>query len=276
MHLAARLNPARDFRDRLVLDHLRRLLPADGSRPRLLDIGCGTGDFVRLFRNTFPHAECVGVDGSSVGVEICRRRVPGAVFIHEDLMLGGPPDRKYQGWATAAVCSEVLEHADEPERILENVKTYLAEGAPLIITVPGGPMSAFDRHIGHRQHFSNRCLAALLERSGYRVEGVWGAGFPFFNLYRLTVIGRSKRLVADVSRPDGTLSLPARLVMALFRALFRFNSYRSKLGWQRVAVATLATPPGPPSAPERRPPGAPELRPPGAPTQSAPGSPCTD
>jgi hypothetical protein len=36
--------------------------------------------------------------------------------------------------------------------LLKNAQ-YMAEGCRLVITVPG-PMSAFDKHIGHRKHLA--------------------------------------------------------------------------------------------------------------------------
>jgi SAM-dependent methyltransferase len=242
MHGAARRNPAQDFRRRVILGHIRRLIPPRGGPLRVLDIGCGTGDFARDFLDAFPAGECLGVDASAVGIELCRRKVPEALFEQVDLLNPGPVDPRFQGWATAAVCSEVLEHLDEPELVLENAKPYLAPGAPLIVTVPGGPMSAFDRHIGHRQHFTNRQLRSLLARTGYQALGIWGAGFPFFNLYRLTVIARGKNLIADVSQPVGSLPLASRAAMTAFGVLFRLNRHHSSLGWQRVAVSSLAAP----------------------------------
>lgn len=247
MHGSARLNPAQDFRRRLLLDHLRRLFPESGGPLRLLDVGCGTGDFARDFREAFPRGEYLGIDVSAVGVEICRRKVPSAAFERQDLLDPEPVEPRWQSWATAAVCSEVLEHVDDPASILENVKPYLAPGASLIVTVPGGPMSAFDHHIGHRRHFTNADVRALLERSGYVVRGTWGAGFPFFNLYRLTVIARGKKLVEDVSKPEEVLSPASRAVMRAYGVLFRLNRYRSKRGWQRVALATA----GPDLSPKR-------------------------
>ena len=62
------------------------------------------------------------------------------------------------------------------------------ENPESVVTVPGGPMSAFDRHIGHRRHFSPDDLRAVLLAAGFQVERTTGVGFPFFNLYRLVAI----------------------------------------------------------------------------------------
>jgi len=258
MHTAAGLNPAQDFRRQLLLNQLRQLCPTDNHPLRLLDVGCGTGDFALSFQKAFPKGEYLGIDVSQVGIEICRQKVPGARFQIQDLIHPSPIDKADQSWATVAICSEVLEHVDHPELILTEVQTYLAPSAVLMITVPGGPMSAFDKHIGHRQHFSIPGLKSLLEESGYSQCKVWGAGFPFFNLYRLVVILRGQKLVDDASQAGKPMSLAARMVMSLFGILFRLNLNRSTLGWQRFAVSvykpsSLSEPNGtldnPPTAP---------------------------
>src|SRR5690606_32387947 len=141
-------------------------------------------------------------------------------------------------WATHAVCSEVLEHVDDPAAFLREARRLLAEDARLVVTVPGGPMSAFDRHIGHRQHFTRASIRRVLEGAGFEVERTWLSGFPFFNLYRLTVIARGERLVRDVeSGGRGPTSRLADGVMAAFRGVFRLNLGDSRFGWQVVALA---------------------------------------
>jgi len=93
-------------------------------------------------------------------------------------------------------------------------------------------MNAFYQHIGHRQHYSPAALTALLERSGFSVESAFGAGFPFFNLFRLLITLRGPKFVSDVSGPP---SAAIRIASKLFELLFRFNS--SKFGWQTFAIA---------------------------------------
>jgi hypothetical protein len=146
------------------------------------------------------------------------------------------------GWATHAVCSEVLEHVDEPSALLRNARAYLAPGCRIVVTVPGGPMSAFDRHIGHRKHYTAESLSVLLGDAGFEVERAMAVGFPFFNLYRLVVVSRGERMVTDLTRRDGTVASPAaRLGMAIFRALLWLNLPLSRLGWQIVGVARTPT-----------------------------------
>jgi SAM-dependent methyltransferase len=210
-------------------------LGRDGKPTRVLDIGSGTGDLAAEIRKAFPAAELLGLDVSAAAVEHAARKVPSATFLRCDLLGNSEPEPAYRGWATHAVCSEVLEHVEDPEALLANARAYLAPECRLIVTVPGGPMSAFDRHIGHRRHFTARSMRGLLEQAGFFVERSMRAGFPFFNLYRLIVLLRGERLVDDAARGSGTR--PARLVMRIFGVLFRLNLTSSPWGWQVLAAA---------------------------------------
>jgi SAM-dependent methyltransferase len=226
-------NPGQTYRRRLLLG----LLQAGqvDEQPRILDIGSGTGALAAELRRLFPSADIVGIELSREGVERARIAVPSATFVQRDLLNESDVDPRLRGWATAAVCSEVLEHVDEPQRLLRAAVPYLARGCRLVVTVPGGPMSAFDRSIGHRRHFTPSSLGSLLAESGFRVERAQRAGFPFFNLYRLAVIARGNRVSQDVHGGSQT----ATAAMSVFDRLFRFNLDRSPFGWQILAVATL-------------------------------------
>jgi SAM-dependent methyltransferase len=212
-------------------------LDGAGLSPRLLELGSGQGDLSREIVERHPGIELVGLDLSHTGVEIARAKVPGSTFLQADLTAPLTLPEAYRGWATHAVCTEVLEHMEDPLSALRNVRHLLAPGARLVVTVPGGPMSAFDRHIGHRRHYTPDALRSLLTDAGLHVEGLSGAGFPFFNLYRLTVVLRGEKLIDD-ARAEGSLPLPARAAMRLFSALFRMNRHDSRRGWQLVATAS--------------------------------------
>lgn len=234
-------NPAQRMRH----DIIGRLV-SENARPgaiRLFDLGSGQGDLVQKLHSIFPNAEFVGAELSESGVGISRGKVPGATFVVADIFEAPPVLKNFAGWATHAVCSEVLEHVDDPVAFLGHAQEYLAPGAQLIVTVPGGPISAFDREIGHRQHFNRSQIRSLLEQAGYSVERTYLAGFPFFNLYRLLVIMRGARLARDIEstaagQPSGLL----RFAMKVFRVLFHANLLDSPFGWQVVATARKPLP----------------------------------
>lgn len=229
---AAEENPAQLYRRHVALT----LLESDGTPHRLLDIGSGLGDFLLTAAERWPAAELLGLEPSEVGVRRSQNKVPRSRFIAGDIMADIEIPADLERWATHAVCSEVLEHVDDDVALLAASTRLMAPGCRLVVTVPGGTMSAFDRHIGHRRHYTPASLAAALRLAGYEVEMTAGAGFPFFNLYRRLVIARGERLVDDV-RSGGAPVGAARLAMATFRQLFRLNTMTSPWGVQIIGVA---------------------------------------
>jgi 2-polyprenyl-3-methyl-5-hydroxy-6-metoxy-1,4-benzoquinol methylase len=232
-------NPANSYRHGLILKLLGR--PPAGST--VLDIGSGQGQFALWLQAMYPDLAVWGVDNSAEGVarshELAAQCGSTAKFRQVDLLqpttLGDvqPP-------ATYAVCSEVLEHVDDPVTLIRNARDLLAPGCHLVVTVPGGPRSAFDRHIGHVQHFTARKLARVLTDAGYEVQRVLRAGFPFFNLYKLAVIARGKKIIADVEQRERGEAMPAEaLAQAFFGFGLRHSVDNTPFGWQMAAVAAV-------------------------------------
>jgi len=232
-------NPATAYRSRLILATLGPV--ADGEV--ILEIGCGQGEFALHLAELFPRTDVRGIDVSAEGV---RRATEAAAalgvqarFTQRDLTVPARVPDDERGRATVAVCSEVLEHVDDPALLLRHAFEYLAPSCRLVVTVPGGPRSAFDRHIGHRRHFTAARLRGLLEGNGFERVTVRRAGFPFFDLYRLVVISRGRRLIADVEQTSGTALEAGASGTALrfFDRAFRYNLDSSPFGWQLIAEA---------------------------------------
>lgn len=232
-------NPANDYRHSLILKLLGR--PPAGST--VLDIGSGQGQFALRLQAMYPDVAVWGVDSSAGGVarsrELAAQRGSAAKFRQVDLLR---PTALAEGQplATYAVCSEVLEHLADPVTLIRNARALLAPGSHLVVTVPGGPRSAFDHHIGHFRHFTARKLHQVLTDAGYEVQRVLRAGFPFFNLYKLAVIARGKKLIADVEHraPGGAMPTES-MVKAFFGFGLRHSLDNTPFGWQMAALATV-------------------------------------
>ena len=226
-------NPAQAFRRELIIQRILRC----GSPRHLLDIGSGQGDLLASLDQGLPASvELAGLELSTEGIRRSAEKVPRARYFQIDLIRAGAAPRSLDGWADVAVCSEVLEHVDEPARLLRAASTAMQPRALLIVTVPGGPRSAFDRYIGHRRHFTPHTLKDVLVDAGFDVEHVTGTGFPFFNLYKLVVLARGNALVRDAAVDTPTSRL-ATMAMRLFGRVLRPQMNASRFGWQLVAVA---------------------------------------
>ncbi len=242
-------NPANDYRNRLIF----RYLGEPTADSTVVDIGSGQGQLALLLQASYPGVRILGIEYSHEGVrrasKAARAANLDAIFLQRDLLHADDGHNPMAGGrrAALAVCSEVLEHVDQPEVLLRNAADYLLPGCRLVITVPGGPKSALDRYIGHRRHYRPATIRALLESSGYEVERVYRAGFPFFNLYRLAIILRGRRLIDDLKT---TTAVPvSRLQQAMtrfFDVTFHWNLHHSPFGWQIVAIARLSSEDGSP------------------------------
>jgi SAM-dependent methyltransferase len=233
---AAELSPATRYRRKLAL----RLLGIDrhNASVRMLEIGSGAGQFAEEFLAHAPRAQFLGLELSRTGVRMAARRTPAARFLQRDLLAPATPGDGLDFRATHALCSDVLEHLDDPGVLLRHAAAYMAPGCQLVVTVPGGWRSAFYSHIGHRRHYTPAQLRGLLESAGFAVERAYAAGFPFFNLYRMLVTLRGRELVAEAARGP---TLLMRAAGAIFEALFRLNLMHP-WGWQTLAVTRYRGP----------------------------------
>lgn len=225
-------NPAQEYRRSLIIEAIE----SSGAPTRLLDIGSGQGDLLSELTARWPGASLAGMELSEEGIRIATTKVPEARFWSVDLTHETALPDELEDWADVAVCSEVLEHVDDPVSFLRTAIRGLAPGGLIVVTVPGGPRSEFDRFIGHRKHYKPAELRSVLSEAGLEIERVSGTGFPFFNLYKLVVLLRGRSLVRDIS----VETPPSRLANAAMRAFgvvltTRWNSGR--FGWQLAATA---------------------------------------
>lgn len=216
------------------------------SKANLIDFGSGQGDLIHFISSKFNFNRLVGLELTKTGVKISKKKVLHATFIQKNLLESAEVDqrtaiKKLAYFADYGLCLEVLEHLDEPKKFLNNIRYYLKKNAKLIITVPGGKMCAFERHIGHRKHYTKNELGNLLRDCGYKNFTIQSTGFPFFNLYKIITIIRGKKLIDDVKKNKKTnlTYYLSRIVMKIFELLFKLNLNFLPLGWQLIAVVKI-------------------------------------
>ena len=199
-----------------------------------MDIGCGQGDLLRHINATHPSFSLFGFELSASGVEATKRKVPSAQVSELDLFSDSASSVLSPVGADIATCSEVLEHVPDPVEFLRKSKAALVPGGYMVATIPSGPRTGFDIQIGHLRHFTRATAKETFESAGFEVVDVRGAGFPFFNLYKLAVLMRGTKVADDF---EGKTSALFRIAMKIFGVLFRFSRVKSKFGWQITVVA---------------------------------------
>lgn len=155
----------------------RALLPLAASKPlRLLDVGCGRGDFLKWLRPRHP-------DWMLTGIDLAPNRHPEIEFIQGDVAtapLAGPYD--------AVVTFMVVEHLEEIRPFFAKMRSLLADGGLLMVNTfnndslifriarafnrLGLSSAAYRRLYSHHhlQHYSRRSIREILVRSGFDVQ----------------------------------------------------------------------------------------------------------
>lgn len=162
-------NPGSRHRRRLIVDALK----SGGASGAILDVGCGLGETVRHLSAELPGNRYAGADFSATAIDECRRRMPQHDWLVADLTAG-----PVEGSFDAVVCSEVLEHLDEPAAAVEHLARSVRQGGVVVITVPHGPVFATERAVGHVKHPSAAELHGWLDDAGLDVVQSRCWGFP--------------------------------------------------------------------------------------------------
>lgn len=158
----------------------RGLVWKESSSPRVLDIGCGVGEYLGVWQALGWDIE--GVEANEAAAALARSRL--AVDIHasavEDLHL---PEEKFD----LVTMSHCLEHTYSPGHVLEMVYRWLKPNGRLLVMVPN--YDAFDRRLfgdrwlgfevpRHLFHFDGRSIRRLLEQQRYHVETIGASAQP--------------------------------------------------------------------------------------------------
>ena len=125
-------------------------------RGLIVDIGCGSGDFLKVISEYDQQRRLFGFDFSETAVERCRSIIPDGEFIKGDVYATGYQDNQFD----TVLCIEVLEHLENPESVLKELARICAEDGLIIISIPNG---AFDSYIGHLNFWSENDFKTLLQ-----------------------------------------------------------------------------------------------------------------
>ncbi len=156
-------------------DQLRFVLSlVPDERGRLLDIGCGSGTFLKLALQA--GFDAYGLEQSEEAVQIGQEHAPGRIFraTEQDLISRG---EKYD----VLTLFHALEHMTDPFRYLKDLRKLLRRPGQVIIQVPNS-QSFQARLFGprwygldcprHVYNYTTFSLLHLLGRAGYRIHRV--------------------------------------------------------------------------------------------------------
>lgn len=228
-------NPGQSYRRKLVLERLKRANPKS-----IIDIGCGQGELLQEIQVLLPDATLSGVDLSEETIGQITKNMPSVKATACDLTLPSGMPASFHGIAEYGVCTEVLEHLDDPVTFLRSALRAVQPGGTVLITVPAGLRNKFERHIGHRDHFTIARLRSTAQEAGLTNVEVQAAGFPFFNLYKTIGYLTGPFIVRSLQKGKPVEgSTGGQLAYKIFGKAFKFNMAASPFGWQLLATGTV-------------------------------------
>ena len=153
-------------RNRVLAAVLSKVRLATSTKPSILEVGCGTGNTLRVLRAAFPGATVVGVDASATGLAFARRRSRGW------LVQARIEQLPFRHSFDLIAAFDVLEHVEDEAAGLRHLRTMLRPGGMLIMTVPARQAlwSRVDEESHHWRRYEPRQLRDALTANGFRLE----------------------------------------------------------------------------------------------------------
>lgn len=172
---------------------MRSMYLHDMAPGRVLDVGCGSGDFLHRMHNL--GWSVTGIDFDSKAIENAKKRVgESSTFLNTDLAGARFPDNSFD----AVTMSHVIEHVPDPVALLTEVRRILKSSGRLVVTTPNihsfGHQKFQDCWAGldaprHLQVFSLPALQRCAGKAGFgtmkastsaaHADGLFGISFGF-------------------------------------------------------------------------------------------------
>jgi SAM-dependent methyltransferase len=197
----------------IVLDAIERM--AEGhARDRILDVGCGGGGMLADL------ARLGSVTGVEPSLQSRRRALARRVGTIVNARLGTLPFE--QGSFDIALALDVIEHIEDDDRALRDLRRVVSPGGALLVTVPAYPRlwSHHDELNHHFRRYTRIGLAELAGRSGWRVRRM-----THFNSLMLPAAALAHKL----TRSDG-LGVPPKPVNRAMEAVLHVERSLIKAG----------------------------------------------
>jgi SAM-dependent methyltransferase len=175
-------------------------------RPRILDVGCGTGANLLMLSE---YGEAEGVDVAEDALAFCRERGLDKV------RLGAGEELPYEdGTFDLVTAFDVVEHMDDDLAGLREMRRVLRPGGRVLLFVPTFMFlwGLQDEVSNHRRRYRLPELRRVLEQAGFEIERTTYANITFFlpilvmrQLMRMTGIKTDSENNINVTALNGVL-----------------------------------------------------------------------
>ena len=150
-------------RNALIVWALKRHFPSFES---FMEVGCGNSFVLSGVAEAFPAAQLCGTEMFPEGLRFAAARMKSARFLQMDAR-----HIPFIDEFDVLGAFDVLEHIQEDEIVLENLRRAVKPSGGLLITVPQHPglWSAADDYARHVRRYTAHELHAKVERAGFTI-----------------------------------------------------------------------------------------------------------
>ena len=150
-------------RNQLIDWALREYFPDARS---FFELGCGTGVVLQALHARRPALALAGGEPFAAGLEVARSRVPDIPLYQLDGRQL-PFDEEFD----VAGAFDVLEHIEEDEAVLRQLRQAIRPGGGLLVSVPQHPWlwSPIDEYSHHHRRYTSAELVRRVDAAGFRV-----------------------------------------------------------------------------------------------------------
>lgn len=150
-------------RNDLIIWALTKYAPSARS---LLEVGCGTGYVLAGVNRAFPQQKLTGLELFTAGLDVARSRVPAA-----ELLQGDARRLPFTEEFDVACAFDVIEHIDEDELVLREMRRTLKPGGLALVSVPQHPRlwSAADAAAQHKRRYTRDELLERAREAGLEI-----------------------------------------------------------------------------------------------------------
>lgn len=181
------------------------------ARPmRILEVGCGTGSNLALLQR-YGHVDAIEPDDAARALAASRSGLP----IRGGLLPDGV--RLDDGAYDLIVLLDVLEHIPDDQGTLQALRSKLAAGGRLIVTVPAAPWmwSAHDLAHHHQRRYTAKTLTRAFQAAGFQVRYC-----SHFNTLLFPLIAAARIAGRVLRRGGGDDAIPPKPLNRMLRTLF--------------------------------------------------------
>jgi len=191
----------------LVIETLMNQIIADlAPGYRILEVGCGTGNTLRVLQSVCKSGIVVGMDLFAEGLPYARQRTPCS------LIQGDIHHAPFNTPFNCICLFDMLEHLPDDMQILHDLQSLLTLNGRLFLTVPAHPnlWSYFDEESHHFRRYQLAELRNKLLAAGYQIEYLTQYMLSIFPLVKLgrklaSLTNRSVQQRANLSSKQLTI-----------------------------------------------------------------------